>query len=633
MKKTFLLLLTSIISFSLFAQNLPQGIAYQAVAVKEGPYSVAGENPQAIYWSNKDIKVRFTILDQYPNPMDTYQEFHSVTTDDYGVFNLIIGQGTVISGDFETIPWELGTAHLQVEIDFDNDDNFKVTSFERFWSVPYAFVSKKAKGTNIDSAIQALNDKITYLKNRDLDTVIGNEGIEYSTIDSLNDVFNKTIVDLNQVLQSKIDALRANDLDTVVGNEIQTLAVYGDSLSISDGNTVKIDFPANLDNDPVNEIQTISLSNDTIHLRKGGGKIALKDINDYVKSNSGSTSSTNASSSYSQNSFCYEGTLIDLTSWGSKNNASYAIPAGSVYDSAFVFSDNTTGIFVVDLKRDTIYKISNNSGTLNYVGDSIVYCCSSGGCDVIKINNDLSLTTNYISGGPGLRKSGNGLPYGGGRTALVNTSGDLIWLPYLWGGGKADYKKYSFANKTLTTTSNPDKNGYSEASFIVSGDTIVLGNSLINSNNMSVIRTYSFIKNRASFFDDHIYYGDPSQKLIKYNVYTNQSEIIGYAPGFSVGGIHNEELLFTLNSSTPTQITLRNASFYGTSGLFSISKNGLVNFKKYSTGSTYFNQFPTDNYGKIMSWIYLDVNSNNHYSDCFNGQYPLFKPGLFFSER
>ena len=231
MKKIVLFLLTSLITSSVFAQNLPQGIAYQAVAMKEGPYSVAGENPQAIYWSNKDIKVRFTILDQYPNPMDTYQELYSVTTDDYGVFNLIIGQGTVISGDFETIPWELGTAHLQVEIDFDNDDNFKVTSFERFWSVPYAFVSKKDDSTNNDSAIQALNDKITYLRNR--------------------------------------------DQDTVVGNEIQTIAINGDSLSISNGNTVKIDFPANLDNDPVNEIQTISISNDTVSLSSGGGSVIL----------------------------------------------------------------------------------------------------------------------------------------------------------------------------------------------------------------------------------------------------------------------------------------------------------------------------------------------------------------------
>ena len=257
MKQTILGLLL-IFSINIFAQNLPQGIAYQAVAVKEGPYSVAGENPQAIYWSNKDIKVRFTILDQYPNPTGTYQEFHSTTTDDYGVFNLIIGKGTVLSGDFKTIAWELGSAHLQVEIDFDNDDNYTVTSFERFWSVPYAFVSNKKESNNIDSAIQALNDKITYLKNRDQDTVIGNEGITYKTIDSLNQVF-----------QYKINALRANDLDTIVGNEIQTLAIKGDSLSISDGNTVKIDFPTNLDNDPVNEMQSLTIKGDSLSISDG----------------------------------------------------------------------------------------------------------------------------------------------------------------------------------------------------------------------------------------------------------------------------------------------------------------------------------------------------------------------------
>ena len=48
MKKIFLSIFTSIIAVCTVAQNLPQGIAYQAVAVKEGPYSVAGENPQAI---------------------------------------------------------------------------------------------------------------------------------------------------------------------------------------------------------------------------------------------------------------------------------------------------------------------------------------------------------------------------------------------------------------------------------------------------------------------------------------------------------------------------------------------------------------------------------------------------------
>jgi hypothetical protein len=387
MKKIFLFLLTSLLSFSSFAQNLPQGIAYQAVAVKEGPYSVAGENPQAIYWSNKDIKVRFTILDQYPNPTDTYQEFHPVTTDDYGVFNLIIGQGTIISGDFETIPWELGTAHLQVEIDFDNDDNYTVTSFERFWSVPYAFVSKKDESINIDSAIQALNDKIIYLKNRDQDTVIGNEGITYKTIDSLN-----------QVLQDKINALRANDLDTVVGNEIQTLAIKGDSLSISDGNTVKIDFPANLDNDStneiqsltikgdslsisdgnivkidfpanldndsINEIQTISLNNDTISLSDGGGNIALESIKTYIQSSS-NTSGKN-------------GTVDDMW-FGVRPNLSAEEPL--LYldaDTVYVLGiTNRTSPYVIKLypngTRDTLIKLADFASSTGNMRVSLPY--------------------------------------------------------------------------------------------------------------------------------------------------------------------------------------------------------------------------------------------------------------------
>ena len=387
MKKIFFFIFTSIIALCSVAQNLPQGIAYQAVAVKEGPYSVAGENPQAIYWSNKDIKVRFTILDQYPNPTDTYQEFHSVTTDDFGVFNLIIGEGTVISGDFETIPWELGTAHLQVEIDFDIDDNFKVTSFERFWSVPYAFVSKKDESTNMDSAIQALNDKITYLKNRDKDTVIGNEGITYKTIDSLT-----------QVLQNKIDLLRANDLDTVVGNEIQTLAINGDSLSISegntvkidfptnldndssneiqsltikgdslsisDGNTVKIDFPANLDNDTTNEIQTISLTNDTISLSDDGGNIALESIKTYIQSSSNSSGKN--------------GTVDDMW-FGVRPNQGVEEPL--LYldaDTMYVLGiTNRSTPYVIKLypngSRDTLIQLANAASNTNNLRVSLPY--------------------------------------------------------------------------------------------------------------------------------------------------------------------------------------------------------------------------------------------------------------------
>ena len=195
------------------------------------PTQLQVKTQEAIYWANKDIKVRFTIFEKYPNGSSQYSELHEVTTDDYGVFNVIIGQGMAMSGDFERIPWELGTAHLQVEIDFESTNTFTLTSLERFWSVPYAFATKQTEGSNVDSLLNEL--------------------------------------------RAEIDSLRANDLDTVVGNEIQSLSIKGDSLSISEGNTVKLSFPKSLDNDTTNEIQTISISNDTISLSNGGGSVTV----------------------------------------------------------------------------------------------------------------------------------------------------------------------------------------------------------------------------------------------------------------------------------------------------------------------------------------------------------------------
>jgi len=371
MKKIFLFLLTSLISVSSFAQNLPQGIAYQAVAVKESPYSVAGENPQAIYWSNKDIKVRFTILDQYPNPMETYQEFHSVSTDDYGVFNLIIGQGTVISGDFETIPWELGAAHLQVEIDFDNDNNYVLTSFERFWSVPYAKHSQSTK--EIDPIFNASlansispsdtaswNNKLdSYTETDPIFNVSVAKGISSSDTTSWNNkldsytetdpVFNSSVAkgisssdtaSWNNKLDSytetdpvfnssvakgisssdtaswnnKLDSYTETDpvfnssvakgissSDTTSWNNkldsyTETDPVFNSSVAkgISSSDTASWNQNArnNLDIDSTNEIQTISLVNDTIFLNKNGGKIALNDLKTYINNSTNSARSS-----------------------------------------------------------------------------------------------------------------------------------------------------------------------------------------------------------------------------------------------------------------------------------------------------------------------------------------------------
>lgn len=258
MRKIFILFLVLSSIVKVHAQNLPPGIAYQAVAIKDGPFALGGQNATSFNWAMKNIQVRFSIFEKYPGGAVQYSEVHKTTTDEYGVFNLIIGQGQPISGVFDDIPWELGTAHLQVEIDFDNNNTFKTTSFERFWSVPYAFVTSKSKGlnTNTDSVLNALNGKFNYLKNRDKDTVIGNEGgVSYKSLDSLN-----------QVLKAELAKLKLSDKDTVVGNEWQNLSKNKDSILISNGFGVKL-----LDDDTINELQNLTLKGDSIIISKGNG--------------------------------------------------------------------------------------------------------------------------------------------------------------------------------------------------------------------------------------------------------------------------------------------------------------------------------------------------------------------------
>ena len=601
MKKLLTLAFVCLAYATSFGQNVPQGIAYQAVAVKDGAYSVAGQNPQAIYWSNKDIKVRFTIFDKYPNGSSQYSEVHTTTTDDYGVFNLIIGQGSDLSGDFTTIPWELGDAHLQVEIDFENTNTFTLTALEKFWSVPYAFVTNETGTSSTDSSLAALDS-------------------------------------LNKALKAEIAALRFSDKDTVIGNELQTLSVTGDSVTISDGNTVVINHPANLDNDSTNEIQTISLSNDTISLSNGGGKVALKNI-----SSNGGGSSNSSSSSNLSNSLCFDGTLIDLSSWANSLGIDYAVMGGKVYDSAFAFQVSTgtnSGVYIIDLSRDSIFKVANYNGQL-FNGDSVLYSCGVGSCDVITINQNLSVSTVSFSGGPSTQKSGSGVPYSGLRTARVNKSRDLIWLPFLWAGGQADFKKYNYTSNILTTITNPSKGiSYSEASDIVNGDTIIMNKYLINSSNMQILNTFSFLegltREQSSYFNGKIYYTSQAGggSLKSYEIRTGATETIGIGPIINVGCITNGELLFSVHtgSSTAGNFRFRNARFYGTGGILSITKNNnLVKFKVATWSNTsFFNR--SDNYNIMMGSI-ESYESNFSGTECYNGDWPTFYPGIFYSNE
>ena len=129
-----------------FSQGTPQGISYQAVAYDSEGFEI----------SNQEISVRLGILLGGVDAEASYTEVHSVTTDDFGLFSLVISQGET-SDTFSSINWEEG-AYLKVEVDEDLDGVYSVMGVSSFNAVPYALYAEKS---NSEVAVSTFGDTLT----------------------------------------------------------------------------------------------------------------------------------------------------------------------------------------------------------------------------------------------------------------------------------------------------------------------------------------------------------------------------------------------------------------------------------------------------------------------------------------
>ena len=93
MKNILLLLFVAFITNLGFAQAPPQGINYQAVVYSDNGENEPGLNVPGQVLRNKNIRVRFTIIQNATNGTQVYKESHTKTTDAFGMFSLVIGQG------------------------------------------------------------------------------------------------------------------------------------------------------------------------------------------------------------------------------------------------------------------------------------------------------------------------------------------------------------------------------------------------------------------------------------------------------------------------------------------------------------------------------------------------------------
>ena len=123
MKKSIALLLF-IVTSTIYAQN--SGITYQAVIYNPSIEILPGNNNPNVVLANKEICLRFSIIDAASSL--EYQEVQKVKTDEFGMVNLVVGQGNQISGyaaNFGAIVWNSSNKTLAVAIDANaNCSNF-----------------------------------------------------------------------------------------------------------------------------------------------------------------------------------------------------------------------------------------------------------------------------------------------------------------------------------------------------------------------------------------------------------------------------------------------------------------------------------------------------------------------------
>jgi hypothetical protein len=150
MKILITLLFACLFAFTSYCQAPPQGINYQAVAYDFNRTSTPGIDMNFQPAANRDIRVRFTIISQNLGGQTVYRESHETTTDIGGLFNLVIGIGTLDSSpnSFNNINWGAGLHFLKVEIDPRGGFDYQEMSTQQLWSVPYALYASSS-GNNI----------------------------------------------------------------------------------------------------------------------------------------------------------------------------------------------------------------------------------------------------------------------------------------------------------------------------------------------------------------------------------------------------------------------------------------------------------------------------------------------------
>jgi len=137
MKRLLLLVLVIVLTTGITSAQSPDMFNYQAVA----------RDDQGNVLSNQDVGIKISILQGSANGTVVYEEEHSETTNAQGLVNLMIGDGSVLSGTFSNIDWSSGPYFVKVGLDETGGTSYSTMGTSQLLSVPYAKYAESSENT------------------------------------------------------------------------------------------------------------------------------------------------------------------------------------------------------------------------------------------------------------------------------------------------------------------------------------------------------------------------------------------------------------------------------------------------------------------------------------------------------
>lgn len=111
-----------------------QGVNYQAVV----------RVPAGMPLANQEVTFRFSYAANSDGSDPDYVETFVVTTNDFGLANLVLLTGTVEEGNADDLNFATTRYYLQTELDVDGGTNYEVMGTEPLRDVPYARYAEHA---------------------------------------------------------------------------------------------------------------------------------------------------------------------------------------------------------------------------------------------------------------------------------------------------------------------------------------------------------------------------------------------------------------------------------------------------------------------------------------------------------